>query len=140
MYFLVRLRPPRLKRVDAFCPYSTLFRSLRYLDDSAIRQELGEITPHRARVGRIGGAEVDEQHADARRRDGRMIGRQAHSGCADSGMRRMRRPVAANIALAVAGAQTGPPISPSPPGPRPLSANPPNVSGKLGTAQCGERG
>src|SRR3546814_18968961 len=123
MYFLVRLRPPRLKRVDAFCPYSTLFRSLRYLDDSAIRQELGEIAPHRARIGRVGGAEVDEQHADARRRDGRMIGRQAHSGCADSGRRRMRRPVAANIEMAMAGEKTGKPQSPTPPGARAFHTN-----------------
>src|SRR3546814_3286093 len=86
-----------------------------YLDHASVGEKFGEIAPHRLRLGRVGGAEVDQQHAD--------IGRGGHSGCAERGRRRMRRPVAANSALAIAGATTGTPISPSPPGPRSLSTN-----------------
>ena len=44
-------------------------------DHAPVAQEFGEIAPDGARLGRVGRAEVDQQHADLRLGDGRMVGR-----------------------------------------------------------------
>ena len=44
------------------------------LDHAAVGEKLLQIAPHRPVVGRIRRAEIDEQHADAARRDRRMVG------------------------------------------------------------------
>ncbi len=41
----------------------------RNLHHAAIRQKLAQIAPHRPRIGRVGRAQIDQQHADPPRRD-----------------------------------------------------------------------
>jgi hypothetical protein len=45
------------------------------LDHARIGEELLEIAAHRGRVGAVGGAEIDQQHADLAARRGRGPGR-----------------------------------------------------------------
>src|SRR3546814_20381496 len=90
------------------CSSNLLPDQRRNLDGAAVGEELGEVAAHRPRFGRVGGAQVDQQHA--------AVGRGGHSGCAERGRRWMRRLVAVTGPLAVAAASTGTPLSPSPPG------------------------
>jgi hypothetical protein len=51
---------------------------LRDLDHARIGQELLEVEPDRARLRRVGRAEVDQKHADLRRGDRRVVGGRLH--------------------------------------------------------------
>ena len=47
----------------------------RHLDDAFVRQEFLQVAAHRPVVGSIGGAEIEQQHADAPATGGGMAGR-----------------------------------------------------------------
>ena len=98
-------------------------QDLRNLDHTAVRQELAQEALHRRHIRCIGRTEIDQQHADppgfhrlviGRQRDRRQDERAGHA--AKKGRLRQRLAVAANSALATAGAIGGVPGSPMPPG------------------------
>src|SRR3546814_13272150 len=86
-------------RAEGHPAQDRLPRPFGYLDHARVGEELLQISPHRARLGRLRRAEVDEENPDHRRLSG------------TSGRDRSRRPVAANSALAIAGATGGTPSS-----------------------------
>src|SRR5690606_220635 len=92
------------------------------LDNPPVGEELGQIGTNRLGLRRVGRAEVDEQHADARLGNPGMVGGPLHQAAIRSnGCIRKRRPVAEAKALATAAAQTACPSPLTPPGASPLA-------------------
>src|SRR6185312_13734110 len=81
-------------------------RDPRDFDYSGVAQELGEIAPNGARLGRVGRAQVDQENADSGH----------HAAIGSNGRVRMRLPLPVKIALATAGARIVVPRPLSPPG------------------------
>src|SRR5260221_14281931 len=84
-------------------------------DHPPIAEELGEIAAHRALLRGIGGAEVDQQHADLALGNSRMVGGRHAAAIGSKGRTRIRLPDPAWIALATAGARGKQPRPLTPP-------------------------
>ena len=99
-------------------------------DDARVAEEFGEIAPDRARLGRVGRAEVDQQHADLRL--GMSDGRRASCvAIGSNGRSRMRLPVPAIDGVGDGGGERRVP--------RPLIPPGWSLLGMISTAICGRR-
>ena len=96
-------RPRRISsgRVRRMMPCRIGFHAKRMdFDHAPVAQELGEIAADRALLGRVGRAEVDQQHADLRLGNRGMIARAVMRAVRSNGSERIRLPDPAWIALA----------------------------------------